>query len=315
MLRLLSLLQSRREFSGAELAERLDVTERTLRRDIDRLRQLDYPVHSSTGTTGGYRLGPGTNLPPLVLDDDEAVSVAAALVTAAGGSVSGIEEASTRALAKLRQVLPARLRPRLAAVTGATAAIPYRDTPRVDPAVFTALASCCRDQEIVSFDYRSRHNERTARRVEPHSLVTVQAHWYLVAFDPQRADWRTFRVDRVADPRPTHRRFTARELPAPDAATFVTRSMTTAAYRHTARITVQLPANTVRRQLHTALLGEVEVDESAYCTIRLSAESPVLVTQQVAAIAALGAEYTLHVDDDIASRVSELGRSLQQWRR
>ena len=310
MLRLLSLLQGRREWSGAELAERLGVTERTLRRDVDRLRELDYPVHSTTGTAGGYRLAAGKNLPPLLLEDDEAVAVATALVTAAGGSVSGIEETAMRALAKLEQVLPARLRPRLAAVSDTTAAVPHRGAPRVDHTVLAALTSCCRDQEIVSFDYRDRNDELSSRRVEPHSMVTIQAHWYLLAFDPVRADWRTFRADRIENLRPTHRRFTWRELPAPDAATYLTRSLAAAPYRYTARVTVRLPAETVRERLFAPLLGEVEVDEPTRCTVRLSAESATLLTQHVAAIAALGAEYTLEADQDIIMRVRDLGRRL-----
>jgi predicted DNA-binding transcriptional regulator YafY len=310
LLRLLSLLQSRREWSGRELAERLGVTDRTVRRDIDRLRALDYPVDSATGTAGGYRLASGKNLPPLLLDDDEAIAVATGLVTAAGSSVAGIEESSMRALAKFEQVLPARLRPRLAALTGATAAVPHRDAPRVDPTVLAALASCCRDQEILSFDYRRRGGERSARRVEPHNLVTVQGRWYLLAYDPDRADWRTFRVDRIGRPNPTHRHFTPRDLPAPDAVTYLTRSFATATYRYTAWITVRLPADTVRASLFTQIPGEIDVHGPDECTVRLSTDSAELVTQYIAAIAALGAEFTLNAPEEITHRVRDLGRRL-----
>jgi len=156
LLRLLSLLQSRREWSGRELAERLGVTERTVRRDVDRLRSLDYPVTGTTGTAGGYQLGSGTNLPPLQLDDDEAIAVALGLVSAGGGGVSGMADSSMSPLAKLEQVLPARLRPQLAAVTSTVEAIPRPGVPQVDPGVLAVVARCCRNGEIVAFDYRGR---------------------------------------------------------------------------------------------------------------------------------------------------------------
>ena len=309
LLRLLALLQSRREWSGAELAGRLGVTTRTVRRDIDRLRALDYPVDSVTGTAGGYRLVSGTSLPPLLLDDDEATAVAVGLITAPG-SVAGIGESSVRALAKLEQVLPARVRPRLAAVSGTTAAVGYRHvTPAADPSVLAVLASCCRDHEILSFGYSGRDGQTSTRRAEPHNLVTAQGFWYLLAYDPDRDGWRTFRVDRITGPLPTHRHFTPRELPAPDAATFLTRSFATARYRHTASITVALPAETVRARLFAPIPGEITADGDE-CTIRLSADSPELVVQYIAAIAALGADFTLHADDDITRRVHNLGQSL-----
>ncbi|MGW5364616.1 helix-turn-helix transcriptional regulator [Actinopolymorpha pittospori] len=310
LLRLLAMLQSRREWSGSELAERLGVTDRTIRRDIDRLRALDYPVAGVTGTAGGYRLTSGRNLPPLLLDDDEAVAVAIGLVTAASGSVAGIEESSMRALAKLEQVLPARLRPRLAAVSTATAAVPHPDAPRVDPSVLAVLASCCRDREIPSFDYRDRGGQTRARRVEPHSVVTVRGYWYLLAYDPDRGDWRIFRVDRIEEIRPTHRHFTPRELPAPDAATYLTRSFSTAPYRYTAWVSVQLSAKALRAGLFAAVPGSIEERGPDGCAVRLSADSAELVVQYVAAIAALGAEFTLDAPEVINERLRELGRRL-----
>lgn len=310
LLRLLSLLQSRRRWSGAELAERLGVTDRTMRRDIDRLRALDYPVEGITGTAGGYRLTSGKNLPPLLLDDDEAIAVAIGLATGAGGSVAGIEESSMRALTKLEQVLPARLRPRLADLTGATEALPHRDAPRADPTVLAALASCCSDREILSFDYRNRAGETSARRVEPHSLVTVQGRWYLLAYDPDRTDWRTFRVDRIGQPRPTHRHFVPRQLPTPDAASYLTRSFAAASYRYTAWISLRLSADTVRARLFAHIPGDIDEHGSDECTVRLSADSAELVIQYIAAIAALDAEFTVDAPDEIADRVRELGRRL-----
>ncbi|GAA2440497.1 WYL domain-containing protein [Actinomadura vinacea] len=277
-----------------------------MRRDIDRLRALDYPVESTTGTAGGYRLVSGRDLPPLLLDDEEAIAVALGLVTAAGGSVAGIEESSMRALAKLERVLPARLRPRLAALGGATAAVPARGAPRVDPAVLAVLASCCRDRRALAFDYRPRAGDATERRVDPHHLVTHQGRWYLIAYDPDRADWRTFRVDRIERPVPRHGRFLPRELPAPDAAAYLTASFAGASYRYTARITVELGADAVRSRLFAHIPGDIEEHGPDACTVRLSADSAELVTQYVAAIAALGAGCALDAPEEITDRLRAL---------
>lgn len=310
LLRLLSLLQSRREWSGRELAERLGVTERTLRRDIERLRALDYPVFSATGTFGGYWLASGRNLPPLLLDDQEAIAVATGLVTAAGGSVADVAESATRALAKLEQVLPERLRPRLSAMATSAAAVPGGAVPRVDPAVLALLASCCRDREVVSFDYDDRSGEPSARRVEPYHLVTVRGLWYLLAYDPDRAGWRTFRLDRMRQPACTRRSFPPRELPAPDAVTYLTRSFARASYRYTARISVALPADAVRERIVAPVLGEIDADGRQRCTLRVSAESAELVAQYVAAVAALGAELVLDAPDEVRRRVRAAGTRL-----
>ncbi|MBA8825946.1 putative DNA-binding transcriptional regulator YafY [Saccharopolyspora lacisalsi] len=311
LLRLLSLLQSRREWSGSELAERLGVTDRTVRRDIDRLRALDYPVRGTTGTAGGYQLTLGRNLPPLLLDDDEAIATAVGLVTAADGRVPGIEESSMRALAKLEHMLPTRLRPRLSALTGATAAVErHPAAPRVDPTVLAVLASCCRDREVLAFDYRGRSGEAGARRVEPHSLVTVRGHWYLLAHDPDRSDWRTFRVDRIETPTPTRRSFPPRELPAPDAATYLTRSFASASYRYTVWVTVRLPAEEVRTRLLAPVPGDIDDRGPEECLVRISADSADLVTQYVAATAALDAEITIDAPAEISHRVRHAGRRL-----
>ena len=311
LLRLLGLLQTRRTWSGAELAERLGVTDRTLRRDVERLRALDYPVESGTGTAGGYRLAAGRNLPPLQLDDDEALAVAIALATAAGDAVAGIEESALRALTKLSQVLPARLRPRLGALTGTTAAVAPRGAPRVDPDVLGMLAACCRDDEVLAFDYRDRTGGASPRRVEPHHLVVHGGRWYLVAFDPDRADWRSFRVDRMAELRPTRRSFARRALPAPDPATHLVRSFATATYRHAARLSVGLSAEAVRAGLYAAVPGDVEAVAPDACIVRLTAESVELVVQFVAAVTALGAPVVVEeATDEVVRRVRELGAAL-----
>jgi predicted DNA-binding transcriptional regulator YafY len=311
LLRLLSLLQTRRTWSGAELSVRLGVTDRTLRRDVDRLRALDYPVRTTTGTAGGYRLSSGRNLPPLLLDDDEALAMAIALAIAAAGGVAGVEEGALRALTKVQQVLPARLRPRLTALTGTTAAVIPRGAPDVDPDVLAMLAASCRDAELVAFDYRDRAGALAPRRVEPHRVVSNAGHWYLVAFDPERDDWRTFRLDRIADLRPTRRPFTPRELPAPDAATYLVRSFADATYRHTARLIVELPADAVRAGVFATIPGNIEELGANACTVRLSAESVALVVQFIAAISTLGATVQVQeMSEEVTRAVRDLGARL-----
>ncbi|GAB3458344.1 YafY family protein [Streptomonospora sediminis] len=312
LLRLLGLLQSRREWSGTELAQRLGTSTRTLRRDVERLRALDYPVQATTGTAGGYRLASGNRaLPPLLLDDDEALATAIALATATGGGASGVAESAARALTKLEQMLPARLRPRLAAMGRAAAALPHRGAVPVDPAVLAVLAGCCRDAELIAFDYRDRTGTAARRRVEPHHLVTAQGRWYLLAFDPGRGDWRTFRVDRMDGPAPARRHFTPRPLPGAGAADMLARSFAEASYRHTAHLVVGLSAEQVRSGLFAAVPGEITDTQPGRCTVRLSADSPELVVQFVAAIAALGAPVELaRVPEEIATRLRTLAGAL-----
>src|SRR3954452_11716401 len=206
LLELLSLLQARRDWPGTELAERLGVSGRTIRRDVERLRGLGYPVESLTGPAGGYRLHAGTAMPPLLLDEDEAIAIAVGLRTAARASVTGIEETSIRALVKLEQVLPAPLRRRVAALGSATVA-PPPGGPTVDPQHLTTVAAACRDAEGLRFAYRSRDGTMSRREVEPHALVNLGRRWYLAAWDLRRAAWRTFRVDRLERPAATGVRF------------------------------------------------------------------------------------------------------------
>lgn len=241
LLRLLSLLQAHREWSGADLAERLGVTSRTVRRDVDRLRELGYPVNASPGTGGGYQLGAGAELPPLLLDDEEAVAVAVGLRAAAGQGVEGIGESSVRALAKLEQVLPGRLRRRVSALNAFT--VPMLRTPRerIDPAVLTELANACRDTERLRFEYRDHGGSTTRRTVEPHRLVCSERRWYLVAWDVDRADWRTFRADRIVPTPPHGPRFVPRQPPAEDLAAYVSKGVSTAAYATEATIRLHVP--------------------------------------------------------------------------
>jgi predicted DNA-binding transcriptional regulator YafY len=270
LLRLLSLLQARVEWTGADLAARLQVTPRTLRRDVQKLRGLGYPVHAAPGVAGGYRLGAGAALPPLLLDDDEAVAVALSLRTAASHAVSGVGEASVRALAKLEQVLPSRLRQRAAAIGQAT--VPLTGPgPVVDAGVLTTIAAACRGTERLEFGYRpGRDGEQATRRVEPHRLVQAGYRWYLVARDIDRDDWRTFRADRIDAPRLTGVRF----VPAdpPDAAAFVARSVTTAPYRYQARVLVHARAAVVA-EVVPPTTGVVEPQSDGSCLLTLGSNS------------------------------------------
>ncbi|MBF6194972.1 MULTISPECIES: helix-turn-helix transcriptional regulator [Nocardia] len=220
LLRLLSLLQTPREWPGSELAERLGVTDRTVRRDIDRLRELGYPVTATLGATGGYRLAAGTAMPPLLVEDDEAVAIAVGLRAAAGSAVAGIEEASVRALAKVEQVLPAKLRRRVR-VLAAALTPPAAGGPAADPDVLATLAAAVTNRERVRFAYRDEAGAETKRNTEPIGLVPARRRWYLVGYDLDRAAWRVYRVDRIDRPQPTAARFTPRPLPAADAAAYV----------------------------------------------------------------------------------------------
>jgi predicted DNA-binding transcriptional regulator YafY len=225
MLKLLSLLQTHRYWPGADLADRLEVSPRTLRRDIDRLRELGYPVEAQRGLEGGYQLAAGAALPPLVLDDDEAVALAIGLRAAAQGAVSGIEDASVRALAKVVQVMPPTLRRRVDALGSATMLGLWPGNAVLDAEVLTTLAQSCRDEERVRFSYTAADGQKTTRHVEPLRLVSLGRRWYLVAYDLLRQDWRTFRLDRLSSVRSTGMRFHPRQLPAADAAAFVRASI------------------------------------------------------------------------------------------
>jgi predicted DNA-binding transcriptional regulator YafY len=272
LLRLLSQLQARADWSGAELADDLGVTTRTVRNDVQRLRDLGYPVHASPGVGGGYRLGAGAALPPLLLDDEEAVAVAVGLRTAAGGGVTDIQETSIRALAKLEQVLPSRLRHRLQALQAATVEVPAPGRPTVDAAVLTALAAACRDHQRLRFDYRDHDGSASVRSVEPHRLVHDRGRWYLVAWDSDRADWRTFRADRIQPRIPTGPRFVPRVPPGGDVVTYLQRGVGSATWRYRARVKVHAPATVVAGRLPPAVLVDA-VDEHT-CIIDAGSDTP-----------------------------------------
>jgi predicted DNA-binding transcriptional regulator YafY len=266
LLRLLALLQSRRDWQGSELADELQISQRTVRRDIDRLRELGYPVNATTGSFGGYRLGAGAELPPLLLDDNEAVAVAAALRTS---PVTGLEEVSLRALIKLEQVLPSRLRHRVSALQHIESVPRDSPAPALDPELLSTLAALCRDSETVRFDYHSHDGTPSRRRVEPHRLVNWGRRWYLVAWDCDKADWRSFRVDRIAPPQPPYGpRFTPRDF---DATTYVAAG-SSAAWRVQARVLVHARADAVAARINAAV-GTVEAVDDATCVLVTGADS------------------------------------------
>jgi predicted DNA-binding transcriptional regulator YafY len=270
LLELLSLLQSRRDWPGAQLAERLEVGARTIRRDVDRLRRLGYPIHATPGVAGGYRLGAGASLPPLLLDDGEAVAVAVGLRTAASTGVAGIEETSVRALAKLEQLLPSPLRRRVNALGSAT--VPYPGSgPVVDAEVLAAIASASRDHERLRFSYRDREGARSRRMVEPQRLVHTGRRWYLVAWDSHREDWRTFRVDRIEPPLSTDRRFEPREPPAKDIAAYVARSISSVRDRYQAEIILHAPLAEVAARIPRSF-GTLEPIDERSCRLRTGSD-------------------------------------------
>ncbi|MFI6733098.1 helix-turn-helix transcriptional regulator [Nonomuraea sp. NPDC050451] len=275
LLKLLSLLQAQRDWTGPELSSRLGVSTRTIRNDVERLRRLGYPVHATPGVTGGYRLGAGAALPPLLLDDEEAVAVAVGLGRAAGGGVEGIEETSVRALAKLEQVLPSRLRRRVNALNTYTVQIPGQipgDVPAVRPEVLTTIANAARDHEGLRFDYTGHDGGTTVRNVEPHRLVHRRGRWYLVGYDVERQGWRTFRVDRVRPRTPAGPRFTPRELPeGGDVAAYVEKGVNTATWRYRATVLAHAPAHELT---HLPPGLEVEPVDEATSLVRLGSDDP-----------------------------------------
>ncbi|MCA6092181.1 YafY family transcriptional regulator [Streptomyces sp. SCA3-4] len=305
-LRLLSLLQTRREWSGSDLAGRLGVTVRTVRRDVDRLRELGYPVESTRGHAGGYRLSSGTDLPPLLLDDDEAVAVAVALRTAAGG-IGGIEETALGALAKLEQVLPRRLRGRVGALQAAVTGITWEERgPRADPALLATVAAACRDHEILTFDYTTRGGAAAARRVEPCHLVASGDLWYLLAHDTGKDDWRLFRLDRITDALPTGRRVPSRRVPGDDPAAFVAGRLSAAPTRHRAVATVRAPAASVRAR--TRGLGpRIRPVDDDTCLVDASDDHLPRIAQT---LAGLGTDYTLDAGPEVVGHLRDAAHRL-----
>ena len=236
MLRLLSLLQTHRYWPGGELADRLEVSARTLRRDVDRLRELGYVVDAVRGVAGGYQLRAGGQLPPLLLEDEEAVAIAVSLQSSAAGGTPGMEETSVQALSKVIALMPPRLRRQMDALRSQTERLPWSGGPALDPGLLSTLAQACRDCEPIHFTYTARQAEPTDRWVEPHRMVSMGRRWYLVAYDRDRQDWRSFRVDRIGDPRTSGQTFRPRELPAEDALSFVQAGIRRMPQRYAVRV-------------------------------------------------------------------------------
>jgi predicted DNA-binding transcriptional regulator YafY len=293
LLALLSLLQSRPEWNGTELAARLGVTPRTIRNDIDRLRSLDYPVDATRGSTGGYRLGAGGKLPPLLLDDDEAVAMAIGLRAATG--IAGVEESSGRALAKLEQVLPSRLRPTVEALATVVDRAPENTgtdapDPEVDPAVLAAIAAAIRDTEWFRFDHRG-----APRLVEPHRLLSWQRRWYLVGRDPSSDEWGTFRVDWIEPRMPTRRRFSPVPLPGGDYTVFAMRSIAASGWNVHARLRIAAPAEAVLARINPAV-GVVEAVSDTESVLVTGADS---LDTIAAYIGMLNMDFTVESPDEL----------------
>ena len=302
LLRLLSLLQTPRDWTGAELAGRLEVSARTIRNDIERLRALGYPVHATRGSVGGYRLEAGTSMPPLLLDDDEAVAVAISLRTATGGTVTGIEETSLRALAKLEQVLPPRLRHQVNALQLVTVHVRRGGGPTVDPSMLTELARVCREHLRLRFDYSDRRQVASQRRVEPYRIVNAGRSWYLVAWATDREDWRTFRVDRMRPGLSPGPRFTPRSLTDNEVETLVARGIPPSARQHQARVVVRAPAAQLAEQFGP-WAGTITALDEASCLLETGADS---VESLAAYLGFLGADFSVTEPPELVEAIRTL---------
>lgn len=309
LLQLLSLLQTPREWPGGELADRLGVSRRTVRRDIERLRDLGYPVQASMGADGGYRLVAGKAMPPLVLDDEEAVAIAVGLRAGAGHALEGVDEASVRALAKLEQVLPGRLRHRVSTLQAATTPLTSGDGATIAPETLTVMASAVAGNERLRFSYRAADGTESRRLTEPHRLVSTGRRWYLVAYDLDRADWRTFRVDRVGDPFATGARFAPRELPTGSAAEFLRRSMYRAQESYEAVVTFAAPPAKVTARL-PHWVGAPEPLADGRCRLRATVNDP--KDWLAVRLAMTGLPFTVEAPQELAEATRALGARLME---
>ena len=305
LLKVLSLLQSRRFWAGGELAGQLGVTERSVRRDVERLRTLGYPVHATAGVGGGYQLGAGKELPPLPLEDDEAVAIAVGLRAAAAGPVKGVEEAAVRALGKLEQVLPKRLRRQVNALQAVSVGL-GDGVPVVDAEALTLIANACRDALQLRFDYGDRGGVASERLVEPYRLVHTRLRWYLLAYDLGREDWRTFRVDRLGPGPRTARPYRPRPLPAEDVAAYVSKSVSSDVYRIRARVTFLAPAAQVTERL-SALAVHIEEEKDGRCRVRTGADSLEMLTYF---LSATGFDFEVHEPLEVREHLRRLSERL-----
>jgi predicted DNA-binding transcriptional regulator YafY len=303
VLALLSLLQTPREWPSSELAQRLGVTDRTVRRDVERLRGLGYPVEASMGVYGGYRLAAGAAMPPLLLEDDEAVSLAIALRLTAGQPVAGLEESAVRALTKVLQVMPPRLRHRAKTVATATVSATPSDGV-IDPETLTALASAAANAERIRFGYADRQGRTTMRHVEPVRLVALSRRWYLVAFDLDRTEWRTFRVDRIAEPHATGGRAAHREIPGGDVHTYLADARAAMAPVQRGDVILNLTLPDAKTRLRDSL-GDGRIEAWAHGRTRWHTHAdtvPWLASQ----ILHLGCEFEVRGPPELSSYLREL---------
>ena len=302
LLRLLTLLESRREWSGAQLAERLGIGVRTVRNDVSRLRELGYPVEAAPGVAGGYRLASGAAMPPLLLEDEEAVAVAVALRSSAGGGITGIEETSVSALVKLEQVLPTRLRRRVNALQAYTVTAPTTG-PTADPHAIASIAGACRDHELLRIDYRKHDGTESTRSVEPYRVVHLGRRWYMVAWDRDRHAWRTFRVDRMKLLHPTGPHFTPRELPAEDIAAYVTRSIRSAPAKFESKVKVHAPAAALAERVPHEVVIEPIDDESCFVYSRANS-----IEMLALYLGMLDADFTVTEPPELVDQLAKLSR-------
>ncbi len=304
-LRLLSLLQTHRFWAGTELAGRLEVSERTLRRDIERLRDLGYPVHSNRGVEGGYQLGPGGSMPPLVVDEDEAIAMVVALGGTASGLSGSLSEASLSALTKVVQVLPTRLRRRAEALRAATVDSPFSQAPEVEAGVLSAVAQAVRDRERLRFGYTAKGGsapgEDLRRHVEPHRLVTVGRKWYLLGYDLDRQDWRSFRMDRLRDPEGTRAIFRPRDIPGGDAAAYVRKGLSRG---ETLRLVVTVEAPESHVSARIGPWATIVASDETSCRLEIEAND---VRWAAFGLAMIEAPFT------IESAPPELVQTLNSW--
>ncbi len=304
LLKLLGLLQGRIDWTADELAVRLEVTTRTIRRDIARLRGLGYPVEAVAGPGGGYRLGAGGKLPPLLLDDDEALAVALGLRVAVSSSVGGLEEASLSAMAKLEHVLPPRLRRSLEDFSESTVSVAGMSSGTVDPAVIAAASSATRERHRLRFSYTDGRRRETERHVEPLRLVHTGRRWYLVAFDLARDDWRTFRLDRVSEARSTGMRSARR--PAPDPVEMVHRGISVESWDHRASAVLGCPIE-VGRRLVPATVGALEPMGGRRCRLIIGADDLGWLARY---LLSLPVSFTVEEPDDLREELAEIGSGL-----
>ena len=306
MLRLLSLLQTHRYWPGGELADRLEVSPRTLRRDVDRLRELGYPVDASRGVAGGYQLQAGAAVPPLLLDDDEAVAIAVGLRTAAAGAVAGFEETSVRALAKVIQLLPPRLRRRIDALQAVTSPGIFGGGPTLDASSLTTIAMACRGEERLRFGYTPREGEGSSRYVEPHRLVSLGRRWYLIAWDLDRGDWRSFRVDRLSEPALTGARFRPREIPGGgDPVAWLRSRLATIPSRYDVSVRIEAPSARV-----SAFVGpwaKVEADGDQRCRLRMNVDD---LSWPVMILGSIGAPFAIESPPQLVEAARVAGEAL-----